>query len=167
MTKHRKLIDQYLNDVIGRQIWADLAINDEYVALQIIFLEGACFDFSSAVNELTGWPVHEIQWGTSAPCDSDECVADDYGIHRVVQHPSGRYLDASGWTGMQDVLARMKRQDATYQWMGGVDADGGIYDVDFELVKQAVIGLLQQTVGIEITLAENVISPQSGLSSGM
>lgn len=48
----RRVIDQYRQDVIGRQLWPDLAEQDESAALRTIFLEGACFDFAAALSEL-------------------------------------------------------------------------------------------------------------------
>lgn len=101
---------------------------------------------------MTDWPIYEIQWGTALPGDPQECdiSGSDYGFHRVVQHPSGRYLDASGWTDMQGVLARVNRTEATYQWMGEVDGDCGTFDVDFELVRQAVFALLPKKVSLSL-----------------
>lgn len=151
---HRSLIEQYLSDEIGRQFWPKLATKDEYAALQTIFLEGDCFDFATALSDLTGWPVYEIQWGTAMPNDPAECDMEDCGIHRVVLHPSGRYLDASGWTSMQEVLVRVKRPDASYQWTGEVDADCGMFAVDYELVKRAVLAFLPSDVGAAVASAE-------------
>jgi len=152
----RRVIDQYRQDVIGRQLWPDLAEQDESAALRTIFLEGACFDFAAALSEMTDWPVFEIQWGTARTDDPTECEDSGYGIHRVVQHPSGRYLDASGWTDMQSVLVRVNGLDATYLWMGDVDPDGGTFDVDFELVRQAVILLLSQSSGLSKVLQDRL-----------
>lgn len=144
----RQLAEQYQQDAIGSQYqtWRDLDLSDSYRALQQIFLYGACFDFAAALHELTGWPVHEIQWGTPAPDDPSELDCTDYNIHRVVGHPSGRYLDASGWTDRQQVLVNAGRADAGFQWMGEADPDTGPFDVDFELVKKAVVAFLPAEV---------------------
>ena len=160
----RTLIEQYQRDTIGRQYqhWLDLPANDDFAALRTIFLEGACFDFAAALSELTNWPVYEIQWGTPMQDDPTELDCSDYNIHRVVQHPDGRYLDASGWTDMRGVLSRVGRLGAAYQWMGEADPNTGPFDVDFELVKETVIRLLPN----DIDLCQ-VKKPASGVSLGM
>lgn len=146
------LLNQYLNDAIGQKHWAKLQVSDERAALRHIFLHGACFDFAWALSEQTGWPVYEVMWGTALVDDPDECDigSPDYGVHRIVQHPSGRYLDASGWTDMQSVLTRFDALNLTYQWMGEVDAEGcSTFDVDPELVLHAVRALLPDDIHLE------------------
>lgn len=145
------LVNQYLSDPLAKDHWLELDKADEVTVIRTIFVEGACFDFANALSGMTGWPVYEIQWGAAMPDDPDECdtrPGSDWGVHRVVLHPSGRYLDAFGWTDMQATLARVGCLDATYQWEGEVDADGGVYDVDFELVEKAVIALLPDDAGL-------------------
>lgn len=163
--KFRPLIDQYLRDPVAKEHWLALDVMDDVNTIRTIFLEGACFDFANALAGVTGWPVYEIQWGAAMPDDPDECdtrPGSDWGVHRVVRHPSGRYLDASGWTDLQATLARIGCLDATYQWMGAVDADGGVYDVDFDLVEKAVIALLPEDACLSTTK-----KPKSSASFGM
>lgn len=141
-----KLIALYMNHPMKCEFWQKIDLANQREALMTIYTYGACFEFARALSDLTHWPVYDIEWGNILQDGSGECNYDDtYGVHRVVKHPSGRYLDASGWTDLQNVLARFGAEHLPYHWMGETDPDGGVFeDIDSELVKQSVLTLLPE-----------------------
>lgn len=145
-TLYRDLIHLYLNDEVGKQMWLDsdmASICDVDSKMMHIFMHGACVDFANALSVLTGWPIYEIQWGDAISNDPDDCE-ELKGIHRVIQHPSGHYFDASGWTSLEDVLEIFDARELSYIWMGEVDYGAEVFNVDPELIKRAAISLMPE-----------------------
>lgn len=137
---YKTLICQYLNDGLGKQMWTDIdleSICNFESEMKNIFMHGACVDFANGVSILTDWPIFEIQWGDVDPQDPDDCE-ELKGIHRVIQHPSGHFFDASGWTDLDNVLGVFNAHGSSYVWMGEVDYGAEVFNVDIELVKEAV-----------------------------
>lgn len=55
-----------------------------------------CDDFALALHGVTGWPVIAINNPSRGP------------IHRLVEAPDGRMLDAGGWIDLDDIRQRYK-----------------------------------------------------------
>lgn len=55
-----------------------------------------CDDFALTLHEITGWPVVAINNPSRGP------------VHRLVEAPDGRMLDAGGWVTLDDLRQRYK-----------------------------------------------------------
>ena len=64
---------------------SDGSINDEVFEA---FTTGHCHSLALALNKLTGWPIY----GAGAPWDTEDSPA-----HVFVKHPSGRFVDITGF----------------------------------------------------------------------
>ena len=159
---YKATISQYSNDAMGKQMWPNLDIKsaDTASVMRSIFMHGACIDFANAISDLTNWPIYEIQWGDSFLDGHDDCELLK-GIHRVIQHPSGRYFDVTGWTDMETVLKTFNAHDLSYKWMGEVDYGARVFNVDYELIKKSALSLVPEDCVMANELA--VDSKQSGL----
>lgn len=136
---HWPLIEAFLAHDYYTERWAPRAGETQYEVLERIFVYGACFDFSAVLSHITDWPVHEIHWGA----DEDNVN----NIHRVVLHPSGRFIDASGWTSLEEVLSRFEVTPDMYLWHGEVDPEGFL-EPDANLLYPAVADLLRYKTGL-------------------
>ena len=58
------------------------------------YVSGECDHFAAALHRITGWLVRGV-------------VSAKHGaVHRLVEAPDGRLLDASGWVGLEDLKQR-------------------------------------------------------------
>lgn len=57
------------------------------------FTEGDCWALALSINKRTGWPI--IFLCDESFLDGDE-VPEDYWMHVLVKHPSGKWLDVHG-----------------------------------------------------------------------
>jgi hypothetical protein len=94
--------------------------------VKYFYLSSDCDRFADALHRITGWPIVGVSSPSLGP------------IHRLVQAPNGRMLDAGGWVDEKGLKARYGQKEldisAASASIGstsfGLDEDG----IDHELV---------------------------------
>jgi hypothetical protein len=64
--------------------------------IQWRYCHADCDDFAAVLSLITGWPVVCFESRTKGP------------VHRAVQAPDGRYLDAMGWSDIETLRVRYR-----------------------------------------------------------
>jgi len=83
------------------------------------FCSSDCDAFAVALHRMTGWPIRAL----SSP---------DHGpVHRFVEAPDGRFLDAGGWTSLDGMKKRYGIRKALLTEPFGEEIASGYIEDDF------------------------------------
>lgn len=75
--------------------------------VRYMYLSGECDAFAVALARMTGWSIRGLIDPEAGP------------VHRVVEAPDGRLLDASGWTDLSALAKRYRLKKPTLGSAGG------------------------------------------------
>jgi hypothetical protein len=79
----------------------------DLMKVRYMYLAGDCDAFAVALHRVTGWPIRRVS-------------SEEHGsMHRVVQAPDGRLLDAAGWIDESELCRRYAVQQVTLSPPGG------------------------------------------------
>jgi hypothetical protein len=90
------LCTELVSDLFDDEVLEDMEEWPAEKRIRHAFLRGECDYFAVALHRMTGWPIRGV-------------FSNDIGpLHRVVEAPDGRLLDASGWTSLEALRKRYK-----------------------------------------------------------
>lgn len=117
-----------VEDLIDDDRWGWFVSLAAAEQVQWRYCHADCDDFAWALSEITGWPVVGITNPSHGP------------LHRLVEAPDGRLLDARGWVTLDDLRQRygVKRLKVVPDWPYEALLDG---DEDYRPIVEALLQL--------------------------
>lgn len=87
-----------VSDLLDDDAWDLFEGLSDVEKVQWRYCHADCDDFALIVSEVTGWPVVGISAPSAGP------------LHRLVETPDGKFLDAKGWVTLDDLKKRYKKK---------------------------------------------------------
>lgn len=113
--------DSAVSDLIGDDKWDDFVSLPPVERIQWRYCHADCDDFALVLHEITGYPIVGLSHPSKGP------------IHRLVEAPDGRFIDAKGYVSIDDLKRRYRLKSLqVYINAGGcatINSDDEIADI--------------------------------------
>lgn len=115
-----------VSDLMDEDSWDAFDALPDVEKVQWRYCHSDCDDFALTLHEITGYPVVAINSPRRGP------------MHRLVEAPDGRLLDARGWITLDDLMARYQLKALTVEraatgesllHTGTIDDDAGFHPI--------------------------------------
>ena len=115
----------------GEEEFDRLEAMTDLMKVRQMYISGDCDAFAVALHRVTGWPIRGVSSREHGP------------MHRLIQAPDGRLLDAAGWVSEKELCRRYGVRRIAMSRPGGEELAGALLGmnedgIDSELVDAMI-----------------------------